>query len=194
MYTRSLFGFAALVCVSAAAALPARAASVINACITKQTGAVRIVQSVATCKSTETPIAWNAVGPQGPAGPPGQQGVQGVQGPPGTIPQNLTNLANDLSTTNGQAEQGPETFQSAACNSMNVGDIVLSVNGYGGGGSLPADGRLLTINSNTALFSLLGTTFGGDGVSNFALPDLRAITPKGLQYSICVSAIYPVRN
>jgi len=75
---------------------------------------------------------------------------------------------------------------------MNVGDIFLSVNGYGQG-ALPADGRILPINSNTALFSLLGTTFGGDGVSNFALPDLRAITPKGLQYSICVSAIYPPR-
>jgi microcystin-dependent protein len=35
------------------------------------------------------------------------------------------------------------------------------------------DGRLMSISENTALFSLLGTTFGGDGVTNFALPDLR---------------------
>ena len=39
------------------------------------------------------------------------------------------------------------------------------------------DGQLLPINQNQALFSLLGTTFGGNGQTNFALPDLRARTP-----------------
>ncbi len=39
------------------------------------------------------------------------------------------------------------------------------------------DGQLLPINQNQALFSLLGTTFGGDGRVNFALPDLRGRTP-----------------
>ena len=34
-------------------------------------------------------------------------------------------------------------------------------------------GQLLPINQNQALFALLGTTFGGDGISNFALPDMR---------------------
>src|SRR5712671_3236103 len=39
------------------------------------------------------------------------------------------------------------------------------------------NGQLLPINQNQALFSLLGTTFGGDGRINFGLPDLRARTP-----------------
>jgi microcystin-dependent protein len=39
------------------------------------------------------------------------------------------------------------------------------------------DGQLLPINQNQALFSLLGTTFGGDGRVNFGLPDLRARIP-----------------
>ena len=39
------------------------------------------------------------------------------------------------------------------------------------------DGQLLPISQNTALFSLLGTTYGGDGRSNFALPDLRGRVP-----------------
>lgn len=39
------------------------------------------------------------------------------------------------------------------------------------------DGQLLPINQNQALFSLLGTTFGGDGRVNFALPDLRGRAP-----------------
>lgn len=39
------------------------------------------------------------------------------------------------------------------------------------------NGQLLPINQNQALFSLLGTTYGGDGRVNFALPDLRARAP-----------------
>lgn len=44
-------------------------------------------------------------------------------------------------------------------------------------GWAPCNGQLLPINQNQALFSLLGTTFGGDGRVNFALPDLRARVP-----------------
>lgn len=39
------------------------------------------------------------------------------------------------------------------------------------------DGQLLPLSQNTALFSLLGTTYGGDGKSNFALPDLQGRVP-----------------
>jgi len=39
------------------------------------------------------------------------------------------------------------------------------------------DGQLLPISQNTALFSLLGTTYGGNGTSNFALPDLQGRAP-----------------
>lgn len=42
------------------------------------------------------------------------------------------------------------------------------------------NGQLLPINQNQALFSLLGTTFGGDGRVNFALPDLRDRVPIGV--------------
>ena len=39
------------------------------------------------------------------------------------------------------------------------------------------DGQILPINQNQSLYSLLGTTYGGDGRTNFALPDLRGRTP-----------------
>jgi microcystin-dependent protein len=39
------------------------------------------------------------------------------------------------------------------------------------------DGQLLPLSQNTALFSLLGTTYGGNGKSNFALPDLQSRAP-----------------
>jgi microcystin-dependent protein len=41
------------------------------------------------------------------------------------------------------------------------------------------DGQLLPLSQNTALFSLLGTYYGGDGKSTFALPDLQGSTPIG---------------
>jgi len=41
------------------------------------------------------------------------------------------------------------------------------------------NGQLLSISSNQALFSLLGTTYGGNGIQNFALPDLRSRTAVG---------------
>jgi len=76
-----------------------------------------------------------------------------------------------------------------------LGDIVLSANSYGSGGAfVPADGRLLFIQQNQAMFSVLGTKFGGDNISTFALPDLRAFAPQGLQYSVCISGIFPATN
>src|ERR1700738_1100976 len=39
------------------------------------------------------------------------------------------------------------------------------------------DGQIMSISQNTALFSLLGTTYGGDGKSNFALPNLQGSAP-----------------
>jgi microcystin-dependent protein len=39
------------------------------------------------------------------------------------------------------------------------------------------DGQILPLSQNTALFSLLGTTYGGDGKSNFALPDMQGNSP-----------------
>lgn len=46
-------------------------------------------------------------------------------------------------------------------------------------GYMFCQGQTMSISQNTALFSLLGTTFGGDGQTTFALPDLRGRVPKG---------------
>lgn len=42
------------------------------------------------------------------------------------------------------------------------------------------NGQVLPIAQNTALFSLLGTTYGGNGLSNFALPNLQGRSPRGV--------------
>ncbi|WP_202760110.1 phage tail protein, partial [Delftia acidovorans] len=60
-----------------------------------------------------------------------------------------------------------------------IGEIRLFAGNYAPEGWAPCDGRLLSINDNSALFTLLGTTYGGNGVTQFALPDLRGRLPIG---------------
>lgn len=60
-----------------------------------------------------------------------------------------------------------------------VGEITIFAGNYAPQGWEFCDGQLLTISAHTALFSLLGTTYGGDGMTNFRLPDLRGRTPIG---------------
>lgn len=61
-----------------------------------------------------------------------------------------------------------------------IGEIVSAGFNFNPRNFLPCDGRLISIVSNTALFSILGTTYGGDGRTTFALPDLRGTTPIGI--------------
>jgi microcystin-dependent protein len=58
-----------------------------------------------------------------------------------------------------------------------IGEIQLYSFGYAPRGWAFCAGQLLPIQQNQALFSLLGTTFGGNGTTNFALPDLRSRVP-----------------
>jgi microcystin-dependent protein len=58
-----------------------------------------------------------------------------------------------------------------------LGEVRIMSFGYAPRGWALCNGQLMPINQNQALFSLLGTTFGGDGRVNFALPDLRGRTP-----------------
>ncbi|HOB76703.1 MAG TPA: tail fiber protein, partial [Phycisphaerae bacterium] len=60
-----------------------------------------------------------------------------------------------------------------------LAEIRLFAGMYEPRGWMFCDGRLLSIAQNLALFSLLGTTYGGDGVNTFALPDLRGRVPVG---------------
>jgi microcystin-dependent protein len=58
-----------------------------------------------------------------------------------------------------------------------LGEIALVAFGFAPVGWAMCNGQLLSIAQNTALFSLLGTTYGGDGVTNFALPNLQSRVP-----------------
>ncbi|WP_083803352.1 phage tail protein [Roseovarius sp. TM1035] len=54
-----------------------------------------------------------------------------------------------------------------------IGDIIAVGYNFCPRGWMSAEGQILAISSNTALFSLIGTTYGGNGTSTFGLPDLR---------------------
>ena len=60
-----------------------------------------------------------------------------------------------------------------------IGAVKIFAGNYAISGYAFCAGQLLSIQQNQALFALLGTTFGGNGVSNFQLPDLRSRLPIG---------------
>lgn len=61
-----------------------------------------------------------------------------------------------------------------------MGTTMLFAGSFCPAGWLEADGRTIAISEYDALYTLLGTTFGGDGQTTFGLPDLRGRTPRGI--------------
>lgn len=74
-----------------------------------------------------------------------------------------------------------------------IGEIRLVGFNFAPRGWASCKGQLLPVQNNEALFSLLGAQFGGDGRTNFALPNL---TPpdEHTHYVICLNGIYPSRS
>ena len=66
--------------------------------------------------------------------------------------------------------------------------------GFAPKGWLQCNGQLLAINQNQALFSLLGTTYGGNGTQNFALPDLRGRVAIGFDTQFPQGAVVGEEN
>ncbi len=61
-----------------------------------------------------------------------------------------------------------------------IGELMLTPYNFCPRGFAMAQGQILSIQTNTALFSLLGTTYGGNGQQTFGLPDLRGRAPIGM--------------
>lgn len=77
-------------------------------------------------------------------------------------------LALAFSSITGIANAGQDPF---------IGEIRFVGFNFAPRGWERCDGQILAISSNTALFSIVGTTYGGDGRTTFALPDMRGRTP-----------------
>jgi microcystin-dependent protein len=65
-----------------------------------------------------------------------------------------------------------------------IGQVMMAGFNFAPRNSAFCNGQLLSIAQNTALFSLLGTQYGGNGTTTFALPDLRSRTPVGYASSV----------
>jgi hypothetical protein len=133
-------------------------------------------------------LVGSLVGPPGPPGPPGLPGPQGVPGPIG--PPGPQGPPGPSGT---QGVFGTDTSRGVTSLSQGIDCIIGEIKLFAGprGQFLPAYGQVLSIVQNQALFSLLGTTFGGNGQTTFALPDLRSAAPNGTTYYICTQGIYP---
>ena len=55
------------------------------------------------------------------------------------------------------------------------------------------DGQMLDVSQNPALFSILGNTYGGDGMHTFKLPDTRKTDGESMRHIICITGMYPSR-
>jgi hypothetical protein len=185
----------------------------IHACRNKTTFAIRVIDTdkAQACASTETALSWtrlrwrgawsvavsytvgDSVGAGGqsyiavaastnkaPATNPSVwnlMAARGAKGDPGVAP--------GLGTGTNLASQG------ATGTTCALAQIRLYAGNQFSHGEVPANGQLLPIASNTALYSLLGTTYGGDGISTFALPNLTKLAPDHMTYTICIAGIFP---
>ena len=149
---------------AAAAVAPHAAATTIRGCANTKTGALRVLlKASAKCPKGTKSLSWNTTGPRGPAG-----------------------TAALFGTKTNKAAQGAS---GATCT---LGEVLLTAGNTASGATTVADGRLLPISQNTALFTLLGTEYGGNGTSTFALPNLQKSAPNGLTYSICtIGGVFP---
>ena len=78
-----------------------------------------------------------------------------------------------------------------------LGSVLIFAGNFCPTGFMPMNGQLVPITQNQALFAILGTTYGGNGTTDFALPEAKPMkTEKGqtLTQCIAVRGIFPSRN
>ncbi|WP_316785110.1 phage tail protein [Streptomyces sasae] len=178
----------------------------VHACVNKTQLTVRIIDPARhqACTGAERVVSWNITGPQGAKGaagakgamgPAGAQGDRGATGPAGPVgatgPTGPAGPKGDKGDSGPDARFGTETTSAASGRGTEctMGTVWLAAGARAGG--VPARGQLLPISQYQALFSLLGTMYGGNGTTSFQLPDLRSAAPNGLTYVICVAGVFP---
>ncbi len=101
------------------------------------------------------------------------------------VPNSLVGSAARPMTRNGPADR----------NTQLLGSLLLSPYEFVPQHFEKSAGQIIPIKSNLLLFALIGDRFGGDGITTFALPDMRKHEPiKGLSYLIATAGIFPDRK
>ncbi len=76
-----------------------------------------------------------------------------------------------------------------------IGQIALFPYGFAPRGWMLCNGQLLQVSQNNALYSLLGSRFGGNDKTTFAIPNLQGAEPQpGTAYYICTAGLYPAKE
>src|SRR5215831_17305577 len=94
----------------------------IFACVNATSGAVRIVAQGVACRTPETLVTWNVVGPQGPPGPAGPAGAQGSAGPQG--PQGMSGERGPFGPAGPPGSKGEPGQASALRHVEGAGDAI----------------------------------------------------------------------
>ncbi len=164
-----------------------------------QTGATGPQGAAGPPGATGPQGAAGPTGPQGPAGPAGPSGLTGPEGPTGSAgptgpqgPAGPTGPQGPAGTPDQRFGRNTSYAVAGSGRECSIAEVILQAGVVANG--VPAQGQLLPINQYPALYSLVGTYYGGDGKTTFGLPDLRGAAPNGLTYSICVNGIYPSRD
>jgi len=203
-----VFAFAVLWAGLAVADIPD--GNTINACRNKATFALRVIDADKgqTCTSSETALSWSSLHWRGTwsstvAYVIGDAVSSGGQSYIAVIPSTNMAPATNPAAWNLMAAKGAPGVVSGLGTGTNLAAegtsgstcVLGAIHLYAGNvfplGETPASGQVLSIAANTALFTLLGTTYGGDGLSTFALPNLKKLAPNHMTYTICVAGIFP---
>ena len=74
-----------------------------------------------------------------------------------------------------------------------LGSMMLFAGNFAPSGFVECTGQTLPIEQNAALFSVLGTTYGGDGVKTFGLPAMQHGVTPGMRWCMAIVGIFPQR-
>ena len=121
--------------------------AVINACVKKGSGQVRVVRPGAACRKKESPLSWNAQGPAGPRGPAGPTGAAGATGPSGPAgpagpagPKGDTGARGATGASGPKGDAGPQGPPGPALSSLeSLNGIACHLGGIAGTASLTYD-------------------------------------------------------
>ena len=167
----------------AVAAAPKPTTKVVRACVAKRTGAVRVRATGARCRKTERPLSWNRTGPRGASGV--FTGYSTAESDAKYLDKAAASTfvpATRLASVIGRVTSAGDEAVGASCA---MGTMVPT-----GGTTAPtgwsfAHGQTVQIAEHPGLFSVLGTRYGGDGKTTFALPDAYDLGPGGTNWLIC---------
>jgi type VI secretion system Hcp family effector len=107
----------------------------INGCVGTSDGKLRVLSGSDTCKSNETALSWNSVGPAGAQGPAGAAGAQGPQGVAGRDGRDGTSSNPDATDATWTVTQGTQTLSTSVLIGLSHELQVPQAVGTGGGGA-----------------------------------------------------------